>query len=46
MLYIDYYEAKRKSHFKILISRGDGCALVKDLNESVRYFVINRRNNF
>nr|CAD2187813.1 unnamed protein product [Meloidogyne enterolobii] len=35
MQYIDYYQAKRKSHFKILISRSDGCALVNDLNESI-----------
>uniref|UniRef100_A0A915P8A1 Protein kinase domain-containing protein n=2 Tax=Meloidogyne TaxID=189290 RepID=A0A915P8A1_9BILA len=35
MHYIDYYQMKRKSHFKILISRGDGCTLVKDLNESI-----------
>uniref|UniRef100_A0A915M864 Protein kinase domain-containing protein n=1 Tax=Meloidogyne javanica TaxID=6303 RepID=A0A915M864_MELJA len=35
MQYIDYYQKKRKSHFKILISRGDGCTLVKDLNESI-----------
>nr|CAD2187204.1 unnamed protein product [Meloidogyne enterolobii] len=35
MHYIDYYETKRKSHFKILISRADGRALVKDLNESI-----------